>query len=53
MFPWTELSTGGLYVQHLSDEIHLSAYSAKATLRDVQSSLFTNSFFERAKGLTL
>lgn len=40
MFPWTELSTGGLYAQRLNDEILLSAYSAKATQRDVQSSLF-------------
>lgn len=47
------MSTSGLYVQYLNDEIHLSAYPAKATLRDVQSSLFTNFFFERAKQLTL
>lgn len=38
------MSTSGLYVQYLNDEIYLSAYPAKATLRDVQSSLFTNFF---------
>lgn len=48
--PWTELSTSGLDVQHLSREIRLFARSVKATL---QSSLFTNSCFEHAKAPSL
>lgn len=50
LLDWT---TRGLSVQHLNDEIHLSAYPAKAALWDVQISLFTNSFFEHAEGPTL